>query len=335
MATTEELLIEQKKLQEEIASTLKVDVTTTTATQRIKSQKATAEKRARLAEINRQLAGEPKTPPKSKGPGYVPKGPIPAENAPIGITDDIIADFAAQGIDVENPASFLAGAPGSTALVYFGETSKNTDLKFKGGRPVSSVVPTTGFKNKVVTDFWTDEALQNKIIGAYAAKGKSIGQLEAYGIWEKLVTVAAEIYQGGRGAKVTPMQLLSDTLKSVQGDEAAIPTRAISKLDKATSFEAFDSWAEKKLMRTLKADEKEELFKELEKLNTGTLTEYKKVKNKKTGKMENVQTTTPGLTPSAVQSSIEQKLIELNPDDADRTSRIKFADWLSGNVAGA
>jgi hypothetical protein len=150
-----------------------------------------------------------------------------------------------------------------------------------------------------------------------------------------MVTVAAEIYQGGKGAKVTPMQLLTDTLKSVKGDEPTLPTRSISQLDKATSFKAFDSWAEKKLMRTLKTDEKEELFKALEKLNTGTVTEYKKVKNKITGKMENVQTTTPGLTPSAVQSSIEQKLIDLNPDDADRTSRIKFADWLSGNVAGA
>jgi ethanolamine ammonia-lyase large subunit len=95
-----------------------------------------------------------------------------------------------------------------------------------------------------------------------------------------------------------------------------------------------DSWAEKKLMRTLNDDEKEDLFAELEKLNTGTVTEYKKVKNKKTGKMENVQISTPGLTSEAAQATIEQKLIDLNPDDADRTSRIKFADWLSGSVEG-
>jgi hypothetical protein len=334
MATTEELLIEQKKLQEQIASALKVDVTKTTAAERIKSQKATQAKRLRLVEVNSQLSGRPKTPPKTANPAPLPKPIIIAENAPPGITDDIVADFLALDIDVSNPASFAAGAPGSTALVYFGETSKTRDLEFKKGKPVSSVTPTTGFKNTVVANFWTDEALQSKIIGSYAAKGKSITQLEAYGIWQSLVNTAAEIYQGGRGAKVTPMQLLTDTLKSVKGEEPTLPTRAISKLDKPTSFAAMDSWAEKKLMRTLNDDEKEDLFAELEKLNTGTVTEYKKVYNKKTKKYENIQTTTPGLTSEAAQATIEQKLIDLNPDDADRTSRIKFADWLSGSVEG-
>ena len=334
MATTEELLARKKALTAKIAAASKVDITATTAKERIASLEATKKDRAELAEINRQLSGKPKTPPKSKTKTPLPSAPKIAENAPLGITDDVLADLSGV-IDVSNAASFAAGAPGSTAFVWFGDTNKTTDLKFKDGKPVSSVTPTIGFVNTVVSDFWTDEALQNKIIGAYASKGKSISQLEAYGIWEKMVTIAGQIYQGGRGAKVTPMQLLADTLKSVKGDEPTLPTRSISQLDKATSFQAFDSWAEKKLMRTLKDDEKEELFKELEKLNTGTLTEYKKVRNKKTGKMENVQTTTPGLTAGEIQSTVEQKLIELNPDDADRTSRIRFADWLSGNVAGA
>ena len=334
MATREELIARKNVLIELIAEKTKTDVTTSTAAERLKGLKATEGLRKELVDINRQLSGQPKTPPKSKSNAPLPSVPKLAENAPLGITDDLMADLAGV-IDFNNPASFAAGAPGSTAFVYFGETSKTTDLKFKGGKPVSSVTPTIGFVNTVVADFWTDEALQNKIIGAYASKGKSITQLEAYGVWEKLVTVAGQIYQGGRGAKVTPMQLLNDTLKGVKGDEPTLPTRSISQLDKATSFQAFDSWAEKKLMRTLKDDEKEELFKELEKLNTGTLTEYKKVRNKKTGKMENVQTTTPGLTAGEIQSTVEQKLIDLNPDDADRTSRIRFADWLSGNVAGA
>ena len=334
MATTEELLIEQKNLQEEIAAALKVDVTKTTAAQRIASQKATQAKRTRLVEINRQLSGKPKTPPKKTNAAPLSGGIKIAENAPAGITQDVAADLAKEGFDVSNPAIFAEGGVGTTALVYFGETTKPGELKFKGGVPVSSVIPTTGFKNKVITDFWKDESLQNKIIGAYAAKGKSIGQLEAYGVWQQLVSTAAEIYQGGRGAKVTPMQLLTDTLKSVKGDEPTLPTRALSKLDKAETFAAIDKWATGKLMRTLEDSEKEELFKELEKLNQGTLTTYKKVKNKKTGKMENVQTTTPGLTPEKAQATIEQKLIELNPDDADRAARIRFADFLSGSVEG-
>ena len=338
MATREELIARKNVLIELIAEKTKTDITTSTAAARLKGLKETESLREELVDINRQLSGQRKTPPKDKGIVGVPPllaKPKPAANAPLGITDDLMADLAGV-IDFTNPAVFAAGAPGSTAFVWFGDTNKTTDLKFKDGKPVPfEATPNIKFGNTVIAEFWTDEALQNKIIGAYASKGKSINQIEAYGIWEKMVTIAGQIYQGGKGAKVTPMQLLTDTLKSVKGDEPTLPTRSISQLDKATSFQAFDTWAEKKLMRTLKDDEKEELFKELEKLNTGTLTEYKKVRNKTTGKMENVQTTTPGLTAGEIQSTVEQKLIDLNPDDADRTSRIRFADWLSGNVAGA
>jgi hypothetical protein len=333
MATKEQLLARQKELTAKIASLSKVDVTATTASQRMKSLEATKQLRAELAEVNRQLSGKPKTPPKSTV--KVPPKPQIAANAPLGLTEDILNDLSGV-IDVTNEAVFRAGGEGSTAFVYFGEENKPNELKFKDGKPVPfQATPNIGFVNTVINDFWTDEALQNKIVGAYAAKGKSITQVEAYGIWKDLVTTAASIYQGGRGGKVTPLQLLADTLKGVKGEEN-LPERTISKLDKAETFAAMDKWASSSasLMRTLREDEKEELFKELEKLNTGSVTTYKKVKNKKTGKMENVRTTTPGLTPEKAQATIEQKLIDLNPDDADRAARIRFADFLSGSVEG-
>jgi hypothetical protein len=332
MATKEQLLARQKELTAKIASLSKVDVTATTASQRMKSLEATKELRAELAEVNRQLSGKPKTPPKSTV--KVPPKPQVAGNAPLGLTEDILNDLSGV-IDVTNEAVFKAGGEGSTAFVYFGEENKPNELKFKDGKPVPfQATPNIGFVNTVINDFWTDESLQNKIVGAYAAKGKSITQVQAYEIWKGLVSTAASIYQGGRGGKVTPLQLLADTLKGVKGDEPTLPTRSISQLDKAETFAAIDKWATGKLMRTLEDSEKEELFKELEKLNQGTLTTYKKVKNKKTGKMENVQTTTPGLTPEKAQATIEQKLIDLNPDDADRAARIRFADFLSGSVEG-
>lgn len=257
-----------------------------------------------------------------------------ASNVP-ELSEDVMADLQQiPGFDPTSMGTFAQGGVGSTSLVYFGEETKNRGLKFKDGKPVTNVIPNAKFKNTVITDFWKDEALQNKIINSYAAKGKSIGQIEAYGIWQQLVNTAAEVYQGGRGAKVTPMQLLTDTLKSVKGDEPTLPTRAISKLDKAETFAAIDNWSNKRLMKTLNNDEKQELFDILEKLNQGTVTTYKKVRNAKTGKMENVQTTTPGLTPEKAQSTIEQKLVELNPDAADRADRIRFADFLSGSVEG-
>lgn len=142
-----------------------------------------------------------------------------AENVPV-ISEDVLADLnGVPGLDLTNAGTFAAGGIGSDLLVYFGETKKTSGLTLSGGKPVTNIIPTTKFKTTVITDFWNDEALQNKIVSAYAAKGKQIGRVEAYGIWQQLVNTAAEIYQGGRGAKVTPLQLLTDTLRGVKGKD--------------------------------------------------------------------------------------------------------------------
>lgn len=337
MATTEELQKRKKWLSNKIATLTQNDITSTTAAKRLASMKATEKYRAELSEINRQLAGEAKTPPKSKSNVPLPKGPIIAENAPANVDSDIWAQLAAEvpGFDVANAAMFQQGGIGNTSLVWLGETNKPGGLTMKGGKPVTTVVPTVNTINRLTTDFWNDQKLQGQIISAYAAKGKSISTVEAYGIWGQLVKTAAEIYQGGKGAKVTPMQLLTDSLKSVKGDEPTLPTRSISKLDRTRTFEQIDAWAQNTLMAPVNAEQKAALFDILSEMNTGTLTEYKKVKNKKTGKMENVQVTTPGLTEERAQKTVEQKLKELNPDDVDRAQRIKFSDWISQNLAGA
>jgi hypothetical protein len=334
--------LEEKKavLTKRLADNSRIFLTSPDGKARIAAQTQSESDLIALENINQQL--------KNLAAGKVdPKKTVQAVAKELGqkrfaanvpeISEDVLADLSnIPGLDLQNLGTFAAGGIGSDLLVYFGEETKTRGLKLVGGKPVTNVIPTTKFKNTVITDFWKDEALQNKIVGAYAAKGKSIGQVEAYGIWQQLVNTAAEIYQGGRGAKVTPLQLLNDTLKGVKGDEPTLPTRSISQLDKAQTFAAMDEWASAStsIMRTLEDDEKEELLKVLEKLNQGTVTTYKKVRNKK-GQMENVQTTTPGLTSEKAQATVEQRLRELNPDDADRADRIRWADWLSGNVAGA
>lgn len=333
MATTEELLARKKKLTAKIAAASKVDITATTGRERIASLETTKKDRAELAEINRQLSGKPKTPPKSKTT-TPPKGLNLPENAPVGITDDVAADLTTAGFPVTDSAIWQQGGIGSTALVYLGETNKTGQgLTFKGGRPVSSVIPTLRPTTTVTTDFWNDKALQNKIIGAYAAKGKTISTVEAYGLWSNLVTTAATIYQGGRGPKVTPLQLLSDSLKSVKGDEPTLPTRAISELDKAKTYEALDQWGLSKIGQKLDAAQKAELFDLLKKANTGTVTEYKKVKNAK-GKLENVQITKPGLTAESSEALVEKKLKESNPEEYERRKAFEFSNDLNKLLSG-
>ena len=335
MATTEELLARKKELTAKIAATSKVDITATTAKERIASLEASKKDRAELAEINRQLSGKPKTPPKSKTNAPMPKGLNLPENAPVGITEDLAADLAtATGFDMADQANWLVNAVGSTAFVYTGETEKSTgNLVLKNGKPVPTVTPTLKLASTYASDFWNDKGLQSKIIGAYAAKGKTINTVEAYGLWSQLVSTAATIYQGGRGPKVTPLQLLSDSLKSVKGDEPTLPTRAISELDKAKTYDAIEQWGLSFIGEKLNETRKKELFDLLNKANTGTVTEYKKVKNAK-GKLENVQITKPGLTAESSQALVEKKLKESNPEEYERRKAFEFQNDLNKLLSG-
>jgi len=336
MATTEELLKRKKELTAAIAAASKVDITSTTAAERLASMKATADYRKELADVNRQLSGKPKTPPKKENAAPLNKGITIASNAPVGITDDLAMDLQrVTGLDFNDPSIFLAGAAGSTAFVYTGETEKAPGgLVMKNGKPVPTVIPTLKLASTMAADFWNDQDLQNKIIGAYAAKGRKISSIEAYGLWSNLVTTAATIYQGGRGPKITPLQLLTDSLKSVAGDEPTLPTRAISKLDKAKTFEAIEQWGLGKAGEKLDDATKQELFDLLDKANTGAVTEYKKVKNKNTGKVENVQITSPGLTAEESEAIVEKKLQEIMPEQVERRKAFEFNNDLYKILSG-
>jgi hypothetical protein len=231
MATTEELLAEKAKLEKQIAAVRKVDVTTTTAAQRLKSMKSTEVARKRLAEINSQLAGRPQAKSgkdaKGKTISEVKQGleanKKVADNAPAFIAGDALDDLANWAdFDFRNNASFMAGGAGSTAFVYLGEMDNPNfkgGLQFKGGVPIPKKIDQSRLGTALVNDFWNDKALQSKIVGAYASKGQTISTLQAYEVWQGLVSTAQSIYQGGRGAKVTPMQLLTDSLKGIKGKD--------------------------------------------------------------------------------------------------------------------
>ena len=69
-------------------------------------------------------------------------------------------------------------------------------------------------------------------------------------------------------------------------------------------------------------------------IDAGTLTTTKKVKNKKTGKMENVTTVESNFSQAKAETEVEQSLRELNPDDLDRAKRIQFSDFIMQNTMG-
>jgi hypothetical protein len=339
MANKKQLEADKAILTKRLAKNSTIFLTSADADARVKAQKQSQSDLIALENINKQLAGISSTDVKPKETVKEVAKKISTErlapNAPVGITDDLAADLAvATGLDTKDESLWVAGAVGSTAFVYMGEVDKpSKGLAFKDGKPMPSVTPTLKLASTYATDFWNDKALQNKIIGAYAAKGKTISTVEAYGLWSQLVTTAATIYQGGRGPKITPLQLLNDSLKSVKGDEPTIPTRSISQLDKVKTFEALDEWGLSKIGQKLDATQKAELFDLLNKANTGTVTTYKKVKNAK-GKLENVQTTTPGLTAEASEAIVEKKLKESNPEEFERRKGFEFMKDMTSILSG-
>ena len=272
---------------------------------------------------------------------------VVAPNAPANISASVLADLqaAVPGFNPGEASTWFAGGVGSNALVYTGQLAGETVTRaVPGGKGIGKVQikSVAAPKDKIAAapvltaSFWTDTALQNKIINSYAAKGQTISKIQASVVWGELVTKAGQIYAGGRGPKITPMDLFADQMSSMKGDTAALPQRSIQKIDPIVIKDFVSGIYEKTLGRTATEDEKNQWYDKLKPtIEGGTVTETKKVKNKKTGKLENVSTTTPGFSQQASQITIEQKLKEANPDDYDRQKRMDFSTWLSQNVAGA
>jgi hypothetical protein len=115
-----------------------------------------------------------------------------------------------------------------------------------------------------------------------------------------------------------------------------LPARTISKIDPALFGEVINGVFQKVAMKKGTPEQINALVQEfLPQMETGTLTENKKVKNPKTGKLESVTTVTPGMSQAKAELSIEQRIKELYPDEVDRTARINFNSWLGKNTAGA
>ena len=138
-------------------------------------------------------------------------------------------------------------------------------------------------------------------------------------------------------ASGSPTELKQNLLKDylpLGGDATEnLPTRTISKQDPVVLGELIDSVYQKNVLRRATPEEKAKHIKNFEEdINSGTLTTTKKVKNKKTGKMENVTTVESSFSQAKAETELEQSLRELNPDDFDRAKRIQFSDFIMQNT---
>lgn len=273
MATKEQLLAQKKALEAKIAKGKKIDITTTTASERLKYMKSVDTYRKQLAEVNKQLAGQPKTPPKSTTP-YVPSKSGVASNVPVSVATDpnLMQEIAvAGGIDLSKTGTFQVGGVGNTSLVWLGDKGSTGKLEFDPitNKPKGAVISDLKYAPTYSATWWTDAALQKKIIGAYASKGVTLTLQDGYQVWNSVVNLAAQVYNGGKGAKMTPFDLLNDTLKGVKSQGPAARQTSVDKVvhqySDAEVSSLINQYASQYVNRSAKAEEISKLLPELKK----------------------------------------------------------------------
>jgi hypothetical protein len=163
----------------------------------------------------------------------------------------------------------------------------------------------------------------NNTMAKLGYKSQNIKELKA-----NLEAYYPELYNAAKSFADLNAKLLADYLPG-EGTTPARPTRSITMIDRAQfDATATDIYLKKAGFRPtaeqLKAD-----YDEVVKMNTGTLTEYKKkVYNPKTKKYENQQITTPGLTDDAIAARLEEKIKKQNPQAVENTSQQSFYNFI-------
>ena len=115
--------------------------------------------------------------------------------------------------------------------------------------------------------------------------------------------------------------------------EGTLPSRTVTLQDPAVLGAIVDKVYMEQGMRKATAEERQRLIDSVQKdIEQGTLTTVKKVKNPKTGKMENVTTIESGFSQSKFETNIAENFKTLNPDDFDRAKRIAFNNFLYDNT---
>lgn len=136
-------------------------------------------------------------------------------NLPFQADDKLWNEISAMFPNI-SPDVFVQGGAGANILVYQGQ-KKGTKMS-----PTGAAYPTkiddVALSNNIVNSFWTDKAIQNKVMNALVAAGNSNAtQLDAFATWQSVVQQSAQLYNGGKGPKFTPMDVLNMSINKAGG----------------------------------------------------------------------------------------------------------------------
>jgi hypothetical protein len=234
--------------------------------------------------------------------------------------------------------NWLAQTKGG-ALTTAGDALKYTGLVYVGtGKGDNGGDTTTA--NKLMNDFynWTDAQkveFDSKLrkLGIYAS-GKTMDPNDRETIYKNAVGRASTFYSLSAGKNIVDGSV-DGTLLAFKGTGAStaaanLPDRRIQNIPDSTINTIIDNVSQAKLKRDINDPaERAALLKEIkDKISQGTVTTTKKIKNPKTGKLENVTETT-GPTQEDIQLQLGKELETSHAQDYQANQLLGFGDFFT------
>jgi hypothetical protein len=236
------------------------------------------------------------------------------------------------------------GTGGYTNQVYLGQKgSKQVRMKRSGQTITVPAGDKTLTTQQAKSLYLTDENLRNSWLQTLKRNGLPTDPIKARAVWDIAVDGASDWYATSNGTqKITPEQYLNWYAggKAAGKKPKADLSRSIYQYSPEQIDADINEVAQKILGRQIvDADKSADWYQDLtnglnKMISKGTTTTTKLVKNKKTGKLEQVTTQTPEFTKEKAVETIESAVKAGDPVSVARKQNLDFANWAFEKMGG-
>lgn len=243
-------------------------------------------------------------------------GEVTATNLPDYWDTKLTSDFKSAGIDITDEI-FMQGGVANSMLVYQGEKDKYGAYQ-TGAVTKTFKAPNVSLANDVTQSYWNDKSVQDKVLSAMRAAGKTnINILDGFAQWQGVVQTAASVFQGGKGPKMTPMDILNMTIKNSGGPQVS---KDIQQYDKNVLTALIENVYMKTAMKKPTAEELAARLQEVDKIIQAGVTTTTK---------GTTTTRTPSVSLTGLEEAVSKKVKATAPEGVETAKSIQFQDWMT------
>ena len=243
-------------------------------------------------------------------------GEVTATNLPDYWDTKLTSDFKSAGIDITDEI-FMQGGVANSMLVYQGEKDKYGAYQ-TGVVTKTFKAPNVSLANDVTQSYWNDKSVQDKVLSAMRAAGKTnVNILDGFAQWQGVVQTAASVFQGGKGPKMTPMDILNMTIKNSGGPQVS---KDIQQYDKNVLTALIENVYMKTAMKKPTAEELAARLQEVDKIIQAGVTTTTK---------GTTTTRTPSVSLTGLEEVVSKKVKATAPEGVETAKSIQFQDWMT------